>query len=290
MSDQKQTDLIHYTDSGALYGKPGLDLLLVETLHCRAVIAKQGAQLLEFRASNREPLLWLSPKALFEPGKSVRGGIPLCLPWFGDNRVDPTRPKHGLVRAKTWELAGVKELPRGEIELVFTYCHGGNALFSTAFLCEVTMILGRELDLQLRLENRGDESAEFSWAWHTYYAVDDVREVEVRGLENCEFLDKTRGLRRFTQEGVLTFPGEVDRVFENAPAQQQIATRAPIESHSENCHSVIAWNPGAELAATLADVGEHYREYVCVEHGNAFANSWQLAPGEMASAALRLAR
>lgn len=290
MSKHIQSELIRYTDSGALYGKPGLDLLLVEMPLCRAVIATQGAQLLEFRAAGREPLLWLSPQALFEPGRSVRGGIPLCLPWFGINRRDPTRPKHGLVRTEPWQLAGAKALPGGEVELVFTYTHDGSELFSAPFSCAVTMCLGRGLQLNLQLQNRGDESAEFSWAWHTYFPVDDVHAIEVRGLEGCEYLDNTRDLQRFPQEGPLTFPSEVDRVFENAPAQQRIITRAPIDTSSENCHSVICWNPGAGLAATLADVGDHYREYVCVEHGNAFANSWQLASLESASAALHLSR
>jgi len=290
VSEHIQTGLISYTDSGALYGKPGLELLLVQTPACRAVIATQGAQLLEFRAAGREPLLWLSPKAQLEPGNPVRGGIPLCLPWFGINRKDPAKPKHGLVRTEPWQRAGARELPDGEVELVFTYSHGGSELFPAPFSCEVTMGLGRELRLQLQLRNLGEESAEFSWAWHTYFPVDDVRAIEVRGLEGCEYLDNTRDLQRFPQEGALTFPTEVDRVFENAPAQQRIATRAPIDTRSENCHSVIAWNPGAELAATLADVGEHYREYVCVEHGNAFANSWQLGAGETASASLVLFR
>lgn len=290
MSESIQTQTISPTDSGTLYGKPGLDLFLVQTPLCRAVIARQGAQLLEFQAAGCEPLLWLSPKACFEPGEPVRGGIPVCLPWFGINNQDPEKPKHGLVRTEPWKLASGKELEGGEVELVFTYRHPGNELFSAPFFCTMTMCLGRELELRLELENRDEETAEYSWAWHTYFPVDDVREIEVRGLENTEYLDKTRGLERFTQEGVLTFPGEVDRVFENAPEQQQIITGDAITARSENCHTVIAWNPGAELAATLEDVGDHYREYVCVEHGNAFANSWQLESRQTATASLRLTR
>ncbi|SHF06883.1 glucose-6-phosphate 1-epimerase [Microbulbifer donghaiensis] len=290
MSEQIHTNFIEHTDSGALYNKPGLDLLLVQTPLCRAVIARQGAQLLEFQATDREPLLWLSPKAQFEPGKAVRGGIPLCLPWFGINRVDPAKPKHGLVRTQTWELAAAKELAGGDVELVFTFRHNGDELFAAPFFCEFTMRLGRELRLLLRLENLAEAAVEYSWAWHTYFPVESVREIEVHGLEHAEYLDNTRELARFRQEGSLTFPGEVDRVFENAPAHQKILTRNPITTHSDNCHSVITWNPGAELAATLADVGEHCGEFVCVEHGNAFADSWQLAAGEVAEAALTIQR
>ncbi|MCX2779223.1 D-hexose-6-phosphate mutarotase [Microbulbifer thermotolerans] len=290
MSERLQADWLSRTDSGALYGEPGLELLKVQTRLCRAVIAVQGAQLLEFQAQGREPLLWLSPRAQFREGKPVRGGIPLCMPWFGVNRRDPAKPKHGLVRNAPWQLSGARALPDGEVELVFTYDHAGNVLFSTPFFCEVTMALGRGLRLQLALQNRGAERTEFSWAWHTYFPVEELCKVEVRGLEGCEYLDNTRDLQRFTQEGALTFSGEVDRIYEQAPERQQILTRAPIEARSENCHSVICWNPGAEMAETLEDVGEHYREYVCVEHGNAFSHNWQLEPGAMARASLHLQR
>jgi D-hexose-6-phosphate mutarotase len=284
------SNFIQHTDSGNLYGKPGLDLLLIQTPMCRAVIAQQGAQILEFQTAGREPLLWLSPNAIFEPGQSVRGGIPLCLPWFGVNRKDPSKPKHGLVRTELWQLDSANSLQNGEAELVFTYRHKGSELFAAPFHCTVTMQLGRELKLQLELENLAAETVEYSWAWHSYFPVNDVTEIEVQGLENTEYLDNTRGLERATQVGPLTFPGEVDRVYENASAQQQIVNQSPINTTSENCHTVIAWNPGAKVAATLADVGDHYREYVCVEHGNAFANSWQLEGGQAASTSLVLVR
>ncbi|UHQ56521.1 D-hexose-6-phosphate mutarotase [Microbulbifer sp. YPW16] len=288
MSEQVQTGNVTYTDSGALYGKPGLELVVVETNLCRAVVALQGAQLLEFQAKGHEPLLWLSPAAVFEPGKAVRGGIPLCLPWFGVH-PDPARPKHGLARTRSWELDAVRELPGGIRELVFTYCHPGDEDF-TPFNCRVTLQLGKKLRLALDLENSADEPARFSWAWHTYFPVDNVHDIRVHGLEDTGYLDNTRGLQPARQEGAVRFPGEVDRVYEHAGDTQRIETRAPIQAHSGDCCSVITWNPGAELAATLADVGEHYAGFVCVEHGNAFADSWQLGPGERRTAWLELER
>lgn len=290
MSEPHAREYLTPTDSEALYGKPGLKLLLVETPLCRAVIAEQGAQILEFQAEGREALLWVSPAAQFEAGKAVRGGIPVCLPWFGINRDDPGKPKHGLVRTEPWQKGEHRMLPSGELELVFTYHHPGSELFTAAFDCIVTMRLGRELHLQLALTNLSAEVATFSWAWHSYFAVDNVREIEVEGLDGRDYLDNTCGLERRTQHGSLTFPGEVDRVYEGAPAYQRIVTRNPISTTSEHCRSVITWNPGPELAATLADVGEHYREFVCVEHGNAFADSWVLESGTTARASLTLKR
>ena len=278
------------TNTGDLYGKPGLDVLLIETGLCRAVIALQGAQVLEFTAEGRAPLLWLSPAAVFKPGTAVRGGVPLCLPWFGENRADPAKPKHGLVRTQLWELARSEEKADGRVELVFTFEHASDTLFAADFTCELTVLLGRELEFALQLQNTSAATAEFSWALHTYFAVDDVANVSVDGLSGVEYLDKTEGFARALLEGAQTFPGEVDRVFEQAPAEQTIVTPNPIHTRSEHCNTVITWNPGAELAATLADVGPHYRGFVCVEHGNAFADSWQLAAGETADARLTLSR
>ncbi|WP_346837307.1 D-hexose-6-phosphate mutarotase [Microbulbifer sp. SAOS-129_SWC] len=290
MHQADSVDCISSTDSGAVYGKPGLSLLVVETPLCRAVIAEQGAQLLEFQARGREPLLWLSPEAKFEPGRAVRGGIPLCLPWFGIHRQDPGKPKHGLVRNRPWLLDSARALASGEVELRFVYRHPGDELFAAPFECAVTMRLGRELQLQMHLKHGGAEVTEYSWAWHTYFPVADIGAIEVHGLEATDYLDNTRGLARATQRGPLDFPGEVDRIYLHAPAHQRIAERCPINASSDNCHTVIAWNPGAELAAGLDDVGAHFREYVCVEHGNAFDNSWQLEAGESARAALLLSR
>ncbi|WP_299595689.1 D-hexose-6-phosphate mutarotase [uncultured Microbulbifer sp.] len=278
------------TDSGALYNKPGLDLLLVETGQCRAVIALQGAQVLEFTAQGRAPLLWLSPAAEFAPGAAVRGGVPLCLPWFGENRADPGKPKHGLVRNQLWELAGSSEQADGTVVLELRYQHPGDALFAASFECVLKIGLGDSLSFDLELSNTADTTAEYSWALHSYFAVADIAEVKVEGLSGISYLDKTRGFARDTLEGLQTFPGEVDRVFEQAPATQKILTPNPITAESDNCHTVITWNPGAELAATIDDIGAHFTGFVCVEHGNAFVNSWQLRAGESARASLTLSR
>nr|WP_010130974.1 D-hexose-6-phosphate mutarotase [Microbulbifer agarilyticus] len=284
------TNYLSYTDSGAVYGKPGLDLLLVETALCRAVIAVQGAQVLEFTARDRAPLLWVSPAAQFVPGRAVRGGVPVCLPWFGENRADPTKPKHGLVRGQDWTLESSEQHADGRVSLRLSFSHPGDEVFAPSFQCSLTIGLGAELAFDLELTNTADVAAEYSWALHSYFAVDSVNAVQVQGLSGVDYLDKTTGFSRDRLEGNLHFSGEVDRVFEQAPAAQTILTPHPIHTRSENCHTVITWNPGAELASTMADVGSYYAGFVCVEHGNAFADSWQLAAGETAGARLALSR
>ncbi|WGL18029.1 D-hexose-6-phosphate mutarotase [Microbulbifer bruguierae] len=283
-------DYLTRTDSDTLYSKPGLDLLLVETELCRAVISLQGAQVLEFAARDRAPLLWLSPTSVFEAGVAIRGGVPLCLPWFGEDLNDPSKPKHGLVRTQYWELVGSKAETDGAVVLEMRFQHAGDELFAASFDCTLKIGLGESLTFDLELCNTADIPADYSWALHSYFAVEDVNAVEVEGLDGGEFLDKTRGFARDRLSGMQTFAGEVDRVFEQAPARQVIQTPSPITAESDNCHTVITWNPGAELAATIHDIREHYRGFVCVEHGNAFADRWQLQPGERAGARLALSR
>nr|WP_277987253.1 D-hexose-6-phosphate mutarotase [Microbulbifer salipaludis] len=265
-------------------------MLVVQTGLCRAVIALQGAQVLEFTAQGRAPLLWLSPAAVFEAGTPVRGGVPLCLPWFGENTRDPAKPKHGLVRSQQWELAGSEERADGSVVLVFRFRHAGDALFASSFECELRVGLGTALAFDLALTNTAEVATEYSWALHTYFAVEDIAGVEVEGLSGVSYRDKTRGFARDVLDGMQVFTGEVDRVFEQAPAQQTIHTPNPITTRSAGCHTVITWNPGAELAVTIGDIGAHFSGFVCVEHGNAFANSWQLAAGETAHASLTLSR
>ncbi|GMG86421.1 D-hexose-6-phosphate mutarotase [Biformimicrobium ophioploci] len=279
---------VSVTDSGALYDKPGLELLLVETEACRAVIGLQGAQVLEFQAAGAEPLLWLSPRAEFRAGVSVRGGVPVCLPWFGINREDPEKPKHGFVRNHDWQLASAQQSD-GRVMLDFEYDHAGDALFATPFHCALTISLGDSLEFSLKVENTGEAPSEFSWALHTYFSVPDIASVQVGGLDGLSYLDNTDGLARKRQDGLVHFSGEVDRVYENCGPLQQIFCGRTIECRSDLCDSVIVWNPGAVLANTVADIGaDGARGFVCVEHGNAFENSWTLTAGEVRRAQLRL--
>ncbi len=266
----------------------GLDLLRVDTPFCHATIALQGAQLLEFTPKGGESLLWLSPKCHFQLGKSLRGGVPICLPWFGDHPTDPGKPSHGFARTSEWTL-DTANLDSERCELVFSLIHEANELFPFDFTARLTMRLNQKVEIILELHNTGSAAFDTSWAMHSYFNISDLDKVSVGGLENLQYADKVQNYSNFTQSSALTFTGEVDRVFEDVDTFLDINSEPSIHIEHYNCPSVIVWNPGAELASRMSDVGEgNERNYICVERGAARGDTWTLEPLEHRSAWIRL--
>lgn len=288
----KHSRTVSLTTSAERYQKPGLPLLQISNRSCDAVIALQGAHLLEFTRKNGTDLLWLSPNAIFAEGKAIRGGIPVCLPWFGLTSKAPSKPKHGFVRNQDWQLTAIHEPDADTTELVF----GFNAseedftLFPHAFSAQLTLRLSQQIDIQLKVSNHSDSKAEFSWALHSYHPVDNLAGVRVSGLSDLSYLDNLQGLKPVRQEGDIRFHSEVDRVYESVPAAQQIIGTPHLIITGENCPTAIVWNPGADNAAVMGDVGEEiHQQFICVERGAAFANSWSLESGESRCANLQIA-
>lgn len=281
----KDLDTVTLTDTCAHYQSPapGLPLLLIRNRHCEAVIALQGAQLLEYAPRHGTPLLWLSPNAIFKAGTAIRGGIPVCLPWFGVNQQHPYKPKHGFVRNRDWQLTRATDTEDGKTRLTLTLDYQGEEpeLFEHPFKTELAISLGDTLELTLTTTNTGSSPMPLSWALHSYHPVADLERTQVQGLDGAHYLDNTRGLTSAHQSGPITFNGEVDRAYEKVGATQTIEGKPRISVSGENCDSAIVWNPGAKLAATISDIGaDTYNQFVCVERGAAFGDAWTLAAAE----------
>lgn len=284
-------DAISLSHSNELYPQcfgDGLPLLRINTPLCQATIAIQGAQLLEFTPHNGKPLLWLSPQCHFQAGKSPRGGVPICLPWFGAHPTDASKPSHGFARTIDWFLESV-DLDDERCELVFRLTHTANALFPQAFTSRITMRLNQEAELILEMHNTGDSAFDTSWALHSYFNVDDLSAASVAGLEDLTYADKVQGFESFTQQGQVKFTGEVDRVFEDVSGFVSITGNPAINITHYNCPSVVVWNPGAALSATMSDVGaNNERGYICVERGAVRGDAWSLEANEHRSAWIRI--
>ena len=282
------------SDSQTLYPNhagDALPLIRIKSPLCKAVIALHGAHLLSFAPKGTDELLWLSPECRFTNGGALRGGIPLCLPWFGEHPIDTSKPKHGFARNQSWTLTGISAEASGETILEFTLIHDANKLFNSNLIAKIKFILGCKATLQLQLENTGQTDFSSTWVMHSYFAVADLDRVRVRGLAGREYSDKTQGNTRFTQTGELQFIGEVDRVFEGIDNPVAIidGTRHINITHS-GCPSVVTWNPGAALAVSIGDIGPgNERGYVCVERGACGNDAWHLAPGDIQEASMTLA-
>lgn len=263
----------------------GLPLLLVNTPLCSAVISLQGAQLLQFAAEGGSPLLWLSPNCDFTPGTALRGGVPLCLPWFGPHPQDSSKPKHGFARNQLWQLADARALSNGEVELEFLLVSSAGLHFPYDFSAELRITLGQRAHLALTVNNTDDQAFDCSWALHNYHPVSNLNEVSVLGLAERDYKDNFEAHAVKHQSGDLRFPGPVDRVFPAIDNTLEILGTPRIAISHHNCPSVITWNPGSEAAANISDIGAGQEQfYICVERGAVLDEQWHLAPGSSRSA------
>ena len=261
------------------------------TSKCRAVISLQGAQVLSFIPNGKQDLLWLSPLATFKTGDAIRGGIPLCLPWFGVNRRQPELPKHGVARTQMWTLDDVSQDADETLNLRFVFSPNEDDLevFPYPFTAQLEVSMRSELGLTLSIKNEGGDAMPLSFAMHSYFAVSKLDAVKIEGIAGREYLDNCQGLARFVQDQELQFDAEIDRVYEALGACQQIHDGSrKIKIDGEACDIVVIWNPSQTLAAGLADVGPYFRDYVCLERGMAFGDELELVSGEAAQATMRL--
>lgn len=276
-------------------GENGLRGLQVETPLCNALISLQGAQLLQFQATGKSPLLWLSEDAIFKPGKSARGGIPLCFPWFGTH-ADQDKPAHGFARHRIWTLNNARR--DGDIvmlELELRDDAATQKLWPHAFIARQTLTLDRDITLTLTVKNSGDAPFRFTFAQHSYFPVRDISRARVEGLEGQPYFDALQDWKVIESEAAgIRFNAETDRVYEGASGHYRIVDEAAgsaITIASDDCKSAIVWNPWIEKNARMGDMGaEGWRGMLCVESGNTGRDGITLAAGEERAFTLKLAK
>jgi glucose-6-phosphate 1-epimerase len=236
----------------------------------------QGTQVTQWQPPGQRPAIFTSPGTAYAPGKAIRGGVPVIFPWFGPHPTDPKAPQHGFARTAAWQLDAV-ERDGGAVTMVLS-------LEPDDFALSYRVSFGAELNLELAVRNRSARDLDFEEALHTYFAVSDVESVAVSGLEGSAFIDKTAGMRRCPPAGkALSLTKETDSVYLDVPGALAIADpgwRRRISIAKTGAASTIVWNPWAEKAAAMADLGAaNWRGMVCVETGNVADNRLHLPAG-----------
>ena len=223
-------------------------------------------KILEFTPAGSHPLLWLSPRARFEAGQAIRGGIPLCAPWFGPHPADSNKPNHGFARNLPWQLTAATVTEGDELSLCFDLRADeySRRLYPFDFALQLELRLGTTLTLALTISNHSAETMPVSWALHSYFPVDELAKVRLSGLSGLASVDNTNGQSLPPLAGELIFSGEVDRFFTGAPKRLQLNSQPPLIIEGDNCPTVITWNPGRDKAAQMADIGAEHIAGLCL--------------------------
>ncbi len=267
-------------------GNGGLPVVRITTPAVEAEISLYGAQVTRWKPTGAEEVLFLSQKSYWEAGHAIRGGVPVCFPWFGDKADDPSAPKHGLVRTREWHLDSLSAMEDGSVTLVCTTESDATTrpLWPHEYGVVYRITVGAKMQLELTVMNRGKTPMRFEEALHSYLRVGDVQDMAVRGLDGITYLDKTDAFREKMQPGDVTISAETDRVFLNTRGPVDVVDNSlgrTVRTEKANSETTVVWNPWREQAAKLPDFADdEWRQMVAVEGSNVQAAAIRLGPGD----------
>ena len=256
----------------------------VRNTHGTATIALQGAHVMTWAPLGEEPVIWLSPAAKLAPGKSIRGGVPICWPWFGPHATEPKFPGHGFARTVPWEILKTETLADGATRLTFQLVESDATRAQwphpSSVTCQITV--GKTLEIDLVTRNTGQTPITIGDALHTYFQVSDIRQVTIRGLEGCPYLDKVEDGQRKQQQGPVIISAETDRIYLDSSADCLIddpGLKRRIRIAKRGSRTTVVWNPWTEKAAKMGDFGDDgYLHMLCVESANCADDVVSLPP------------
>ncbi len=276
-------------------GEGGLPFINVENDFASGLISIYGAQLLSYKlktttASEESDLLFLSGKAYYEEGKSIKGGIPICWPWFGQDPEKRGRPAHGFARNMIWSLLETSSNKGAgtQIVLALSDSEATKKLWPHAFKLILTIDIGKTLKLSLTTGNTGEQAFSITQALHTYFAVSDINKTRIAGLEQAQYIDTIQaGWPLLIQQGEIIFQQEVDRIYTQSSALTLFddgnnnSKNRQVNIQSKGSKTTVVWNPWAEISANSADLSdEAYQQFVCIETANAAEDVIEIVPNE----------
>jgi D-hexose-6-phosphate mutarotase len=258
----------------------GLVVAEVTTAAATASICLQGGHLMAWQPrSTVAPVIKLTERARLLPGKALRGGIPVCWPWFGPHDSEMNWPAHGYARTAAWQVASVEALPDEAIRMELQLSPDAASLQPWKLPAKLSMafVIGSTLKVDLITQNMGGQPLRIGEALHTYLHVSDVEQVELTGLEGCAYVDKVQGGRESNQRGAVKFSAETDSVYLDTTVDCVIADPGlgrHIRVTKSGSQSTVVWNPWQDKASRMDDVGaDGWCSFLCVETANALRNS-----------------
>ena len=265
-------------------GNGGLPRVQIATPEVIGEIYLHGAHVTSWKPSGTEEVLFVSSQSRWDHGHAIRGGVPICFPWFGGKSDDPAAPAHGFVRTKEWRLESISQVGRAVTVSMFTESDESTKTWWPAdFRLVYRATFGPELGLELQVTNTGRTSLRFEEALHAYHRVGNIQEARLRGLDGVQYFDKTDSNRKKMQQGEIAITSETDRIY--LDTTDAIELEDPVIHRAtrvvkENSRTTVVWNPWIEKARALSDLGdEEWTQMICIESSNVSDFAVDLAPG-----------
>ena len=268
----------------------------IDNAKASATVFLQGAQLSQFQRRGEPPLIWCSAQCDYRTGVPLRGGIPVCWPWFGvldknppavQKQISGEAAAHGFVRKREWSLADIQQPNPNQTQLIFTLTlqTGEEPQWPHATRLTLALTIGETLEVAFTVQNLSDQTVSFSSALHSYFAVGNIEQASLDGLQDLTYLDCLKEWTPRQQQGVLSIDQEVDRIY-HGTAKQPIrladsAWQRVIEVACSGSDSAVIWNPWIEKSRHLSHFADTaYRDMLCIETANADNNFVQLQPSQ----------
>lgn len=260
----------------------GFAFIEINNSSAEAKIALQGAHLFHYARVGEEPILWLSEVSDFELGKAIRGGVPVCWPWFGFNE-DKNLPQHGFARTALWEFVGSDEVDEKTSSVTLKLTHSDETLkmWPHKFLLELKITISDRLTMELKTTNLDDKPFSITQALHTYFSVSHISDVAIKGLGNKPYLDALTW-KNEVQKGDITFNQEVDRVYQDVDGEIVLSDKnRTIHIKNGGSSSAVVWNPWIEKTLRMSAMKHNaYESMLCIESANAFDDFKAIEPQE----------
>ena len=274
-------------------GEGGLPVVLLNGVNSTARICLLGAHVMSWCPAGAKDVLWMSDKSLFSVGKAIRGGIPVCWPWFSKHPVDESLPMHGFARIMMWELANVSAEAEDTVAIFeLETSEESLRMFPGRFKLRLTVRAGKELNLQLKTVNTGSEAFTICQALHTYYNVGDIEKVSIDGFDGLSCIDKLDDGKVKVRHNPFVIDRNVDEVYFNASGSAVIHDAAldrDININKEGRCSAVVWNPWIEKSISMADFPDDgYKTMLCVETANVADDQRTIQPGMEHTLTLRI--
>ncbi len=253
--------------------------------HAEATVALHGGHIMSFKPRDHEPVLWLSRNSHFKAGKAVRGGVPVCWPWFADHPTDPDKPAHGFVRTAIWSVSESETLKdeSTRLKLFISDSEETMKLWPHRFRLEMDCTVSDILRIKLISTNMDNTPFTCGGALHSYFNISSISNILIKGLEGCPYIDKVAQGRRKVQDGCVSVKGETDRIYLDTTADciiEDSGMHRRIGISKNGSRTTVVWNPWIDKARKMKDFGnDEYKRMVCVETTNADTDVIPLAPG-----------